>query len=854
MACDRFSAIVLLAIVGVSGCRPKNYGTLQSLDAFATGDIHLRNNTCSGDPNAEHLPSPLLGSIVLDSDLGEAEQSYFLQAALVAISALPRSLQASYAAKHGKVRLTKDIRRDCKISDSLPRSWGFEACNGLGDSDAMSDPSPYITILANEDAIRRALVREFGLFLAEVDTHLEYVGAVDLAQAFLFMPHERPGFLAIKDQLFRAFQLDLVAGGLFDEREIFSPSHGSDDGKRRQRYRNFVFAEAFDSFYCNGWNRENLEVIEAVRTHREPVASLSKVYNTREIARVLFPDTYEKFRSLVHCRLFATSGDPVCNVSGAALTTEIDGRLPQPGVFGTFASVSDPRTLALARAPVAPEVARVTGVGQLPQVDPTLEKFLSARRSAGAAMTAMHRSGVSGSQEANRRWRQAEQAVAEAFQELPPETQRMVRSADQESLEILRAASDASRFDEANAAYHRRQEGVAQAMNEMIRRMLPSSNPEAMSEYERVQAYSKAAKQYEQSMDERNAFYEDLANQLEKPFQQGADALGQVRDVMAQANADGYLPPILYESVAAGNILGEQILRTTGGVASGGVKILRDRNLNAKVDATIDQTVDEANARAKLYQKGGMNSTQSYAAAWFPGIAAMEGGITDVDADGKPRGRAWSDRTVQVASGTSQFASAFVPAAKAARTLGGGGGIVRRVGGVVDDSTKTRGATSRRDMVDTRAPRGHRRIPCAALRGPCEDQWDEVYRLEPNFKSPPRLDDVSAPEAQWVLQDRVKALTEVRQRILASEGEIDRLRDQIREMASRAGPQQRHLDPGVIEMQVRIEELAKKIQSDQYRLLRGHQVVEEGIASVRDPVRRRDLEYFWSQVSAGRGR
>jgi hypothetical protein len=74
-------------------------------------------------------------------------------------------------------------------------------------------------------------------------------------------------------------------------------------GSTNRRIQSFIFSHAFDSYYCNSWAQANSADLQQIKSGKKSVSAIGTVYNTREIMRTLFPQTFEIFSQKIASRI-----------------------------------------------------------------------------------------------------------------------------------------------------------------------------------------------------------------------------------------------------------------------------------------------------------------------------------------------------------------------------------------------------------------------------------------------------------------------------------------------------------------------------------------------------------------------
>lgn len=279
----QLSAILCLLI----GCKPDGLSKTKSLDNYAAGE-RIRTNDCSGDPK---LANDKVGRQIA-ADLESKHMSFELSSGAdrddlsasvkKAFSALPMDVQAMFLALQGRIVITKDAHQYCTVTDRMMAGQtkaGKEAeisslkegketvsaCYWFMPPDVFEKvykvrqnkrAGQILTIFVKDDVqeIRHGLVRAFGYLVAQVSprimTNDKTFTAADLKVSFI--ENENPSFRDLKRRVAEAFLIDIKnrpAEAIFAK---FGAS-GNAAPESRAAFQDHVYAEAFDSMYCNAY-------------------------------------------------------------------------------------------------------------------------------------------------------------------------------------------------------------------------------------------------------------------------------------------------------------------------------------------------------------------------------------------------------------------------------------------------------------------------------------------------------------------------------------------------------------------------------------------------------------------------
>jgi hypothetical protein len=315
-----FSVGILAAL---TGCGSGANSQLQSLDAFSAG-LSAEGQRCSAAgitaanlATHAYSDSEVQDKILVAHGLSADRQSQLKKLATLALTAVPRQLVRLFLAS-GDIRITPDAAAICSTRTDKVQTRGVAGCFvALTENNIQK-----LSIVANatKAAVGGTIVRSFGYWVSQ---HLATLGEADGKTYKTSAPNA--AFVANQRQVAREYFEDVDARGLFDLSRFESllgkgaagkiaanikdakpdplsgvtfnvERPGSSRDERRARFESYIFAEAFDSFFCNThaahpagqtYNRGNLK------------ARLSSLRNTNKVFRDLFPATYQVFSSVI---------------------------------------------------------------------------------------------------------------------------------------------------------------------------------------------------------------------------------------------------------------------------------------------------------------------------------------------------------------------------------------------------------------------------------------------------------------------------------------------------------------------------------------------------------------------------
>jgi hypothetical protein len=281
-------------------CKPKAVSTLKSLDNYAAG-ARVRTNDCAGDPK---LSSDRVGQQIA-SDLESKHMKFELSsgadktalstAVKNAFSALPMDVQGMFLALQGQIVVTKDANQYCTVMDRL--SVGQSANSKQAEITALKEGKETVsacywfmppdvfekvykvrqskragqifTVFVKDDVqeIRHGLVRAFGYMVAQVSPRI-MTNDKTFTQADLkvsFVENENPSFRDLKRRVAEAFLIDIKNRPTAAKFAKFGVT-GNADADARAAFQDHVYAEAFDSMYCNAFASGNANTRKRMET------------------------------------------------------------------------------------------------------------------------------------------------------------------------------------------------------------------------------------------------------------------------------------------------------------------------------------------------------------------------------------------------------------------------------------------------------------------------------------------------------------------------------------------------------------------------------------------------------------
>ncbi len=266
--------LVLSSLLYVAqNCGKNPSSRLKSLDNFAAGR-RVKTNVCSGDPalaNEDGLNvalSALTGRIDYET---KGDKKQLEVAVKTAFSAVPADIQNLFLTLNGRVLVTDNANGVCtnmdrQMASGLGKAFKAEELKAL-EEDMNSVTSCYLfgvpsitkqitgqdgqmltlVLPGSVTEIKHSLVRSIGYLVSNVFSHLVYSMSDNV---ITWVSLENPSFTAKKDEVAAGFLQDVAKSG-FAGRFTKYQNGGSATPAEKKSFTTFVYAEAFDSFYCN---------------------------------------------------------------------------------------------------------------------------------------------------------------------------------------------------------------------------------------------------------------------------------------------------------------------------------------------------------------------------------------------------------------------------------------------------------------------------------------------------------------------------------------------------------------------------------------------------------------------------
>lgn len=321
-----FSLLVMLVM---PACKPAGQSSVASLENFAAQET-LKENRCIG--SAASLKSASVETLLESLD-GPIDSSLRI-AVRESLAAVPAKVRRLFMDLGGRIKLVPDTESLCGQFLGETKYGGrtgntIEGCFIIREADGEGNPAQMVVVLKSEVlAIQHGLVREFGYLFSQYISRLRVTRSGDKITA-VSGNEDSPGMARRKTALANAFLSDLLNGGAFDMgsaeavlganaakripslvkagAEDVVMSSGA-DAQRQQRFKDFIFAEAFDSYYCSGAAavkaKELKKIAKKAPLDRAALTkALAQTRNSRVVMALLFPNSLDVFNK-IHPKVF----------------------------------------------------------------------------------------------------------------------------------------------------------------------------------------------------------------------------------------------------------------------------------------------------------------------------------------------------------------------------------------------------------------------------------------------------------------------------------------------------------------------------------------------------------------------
>jgi hypothetical protein len=244
-----FVAIPVSLMVVAGGCKPKDGGSAsetKTLDNFAKKDgDQLVVNKCGIEYTGKESLSTHVDE-VKDLVQGETE---FKNVALGVMEAVPKSMMSTFFGLKGKILISSKAEKLCRTTNFSQAEKDMAGKDGAVQTcwrqSAPGQP-PEIVLPENKEVIRHSLLRLFAYAFTEA-----FVGTIkDATSGSLATPEAKAaaeGFIAERGKIAKAFLKDLKKMKRPEVYQKLSDFNAKDS----EKFGNFVYSEAVDSYYCS---------------------------------------------------------------------------------------------------------------------------------------------------------------------------------------------------------------------------------------------------------------------------------------------------------------------------------------------------------------------------------------------------------------------------------------------------------------------------------------------------------------------------------------------------------------------------------------------------------------------------
>jgi hypothetical protein len=302
-------------------CGQQQVSSVQSLDNFAAGS-QVFLNQCSA-PVANRTRKTVAAAMAKVVVLAPENKHPMTVATHDALTAVPDQLLIWAMRHQGTVLVSRDTAELCTAALAQPENGGaprsfppgsLSACFVYFPATAKTREILNFNVANDAREIQHGLLKTFGSAVAQLAPEVE--------------PGIYPALLAFEKNLARAFVADLVASnqkafdiaalapflGRFDRAAVAAAAAAGQDpldlfsydqaqatkqypgyAFNKKRFLDFVFAEAFDSYYCNNWGEFNEGKAQAIAAGNQPLADAKDLANTRRRMATFFPKSHGVF-------------------------------------------------------------------------------------------------------------------------------------------------------------------------------------------------------------------------------------------------------------------------------------------------------------------------------------------------------------------------------------------------------------------------------------------------------------------------------------------------------------------------------------------------------------------------------
>lgn len=335
----RLASAVFAAALPASACKPPGGGgaDVKTLDNFASGQL-LKFNQCGGRPGS--APSALAGNVQFD-DADKSKEAALRPEVASALSALPSEVASLFKGLGVRIVVSSSTTAICAdafkgnsqlFNYVLSKQDYVNGCFTYDSAEVTKNGKGALIVwlTPSANAIRHGLIRSLGMVTAQNIASLMRVNESTVALTNL----ESKDMRRSKELVAAAFVLDAVAAKRQSYADTLSDFFGTatQDAvlaniknmgtskkvsdlyagfsfapvgtamspaatlRERQRFEDFVFAETFDSFYCNDWAPFNVsDAKQALNGEKDETFRSAALRNTRQVLLNEFPTVHTIF-------------------------------------------------------------------------------------------------------------------------------------------------------------------------------------------------------------------------------------------------------------------------------------------------------------------------------------------------------------------------------------------------------------------------------------------------------------------------------------------------------------------------------------------------------------------------------
>jgi hypothetical protein len=269
--------LFLIGLIAIPvACKPKATDSgVKTLDNFAAGK-RVTVNDCAGDPAMANHKGLQVALSALEKRIQfetKKPTAPMMDAIKRGFSAIPPDFQATFLELGGSIIVSPQSNGLCTMRERLatvedPEKFSIAEIKAMKEGfDQVSScyifmpPSAFkkkykrdgqmLTIILPDDVteIQHSFVRSFGYLVSQLYSRLVFVKG---SEKVTWLSMENASFRKKKDNIASAFLKDVAATSNKDNfKDYFAGGKASAEDKRN--LADFIYAEAFDSYFCNAF-------------------------------------------------------------------------------------------------------------------------------------------------------------------------------------------------------------------------------------------------------------------------------------------------------------------------------------------------------------------------------------------------------------------------------------------------------------------------------------------------------------------------------------------------------------------------------------------------------------------------